>query len=96
MIITVTRKDTHAGISTVVGSVDTRILTEGARIELREELAVLARNRCHIGDRMVRYDVEVLDDSGASHHYFACHDPNSPWCDQIRKLLNKAGMTDRI
>ncbi len=97
MIIVITRDGKCAGISAVVGSVDTRILTESAGFALREDLKALSIQRSEIEDAITQhYRIEVTEEDGSRRSYLAPHDPDSPWSTPLKRILNRTGMAGII
>jgi len=97
MIIVITRDGKYAGISAVVGSIDTRILTEAAGAALREDLKKLSLDKPHAGTGMMQhYKIDVSEEDGRHRSFTAAYDPNNPWSTPLKRILNKTGMVDRI
>lgn len=96
MIIVITRNGKRVGISTVIGTIDTRILTGKADAALREDLKQLSPEQPKEQNGMIQYKIEVRDEDGSSRNLFAAQDPNSQWATTLKRILNEAGLAYRI
>ncbi len=96
MIIVITRNGKRIGISSVVGAVDTRILTGDVSAALSEDLKKLSPVEPATPEGSVCYKVEVKDGHGIDRTLFAVQDPGSPWASPMKRILNEAGIIERI
>ena len=96
MVIVITRGGKYARISTVVGSINTRILTGAANAALCEDLKELSLNESTADTGMIKYKIEVSEEDGRHRNFIAVHDPNDPWPTPLKRILNETGMINRI
>jgi len=96
MVIVITRDGKCAGISTLVGSINTRILTGAANAALCEDLKELSPNKATVDTGMTKYKIEVSEEDGSHRNFIAVHDPNDPWPTPLKRILNETGMINRI
>jgi len=95
MIIVITRDGKRAGISTVVGSIDTRILTGAACAALCEDLKELSLGKSDVITGMIQYGVEVREEDGSHRNFITARDPNNPWSTPLKRILNRIGLVER-